>query len=226
MWNEDDEYDSQLEAAREEYESQLREQFMPELYEEFARDVLSGKDDLYGEIIERFSSKRLHSFYLANPDVAEPALRALEEARALKALHPSAALVFAATAIEVGLKTTLFKPILHGLVTDDAAAVWITQLIPREQNEKFKKVLLGILKEVGGVDLLAFQRLGRKEPIWDEIQKTRQRRHEVIHQAIQVTFAEAAQAIEIGTAVLEELFPRVIATLGLKTDVRLRIQGQ
>jgi hypothetical protein len=60
----DDFYDDQQEAAREEYESQLRQEFIPELYEEFARDLMSGKDRLYREVIEQFTSERLQSFYL------------------------------------------------------------------------------------------------------------------------------------------------------------------
>src|SRR5258708_2738739 len=159
MWNadEDDDYyaEQRYEAESEAAHDQLRGQFMPELYEEFARDVLSGKDHLYEEIIEQFTSERLQSFYLANPRVAERALCAIDEARALKALHPSAALVFAAIAIEVGLKSTLLKPILHGLVSIDSAAVLITKLVPDQHNDDFKKVVFGILKEVGGVDLLA-----------------------------------------------------------------------
>ncbi len=95
-YEEDRRWEAEQEAAAEAYESQLREQFMPELYEEFARDVRAGKHDLYGEIVEQFASERLQSFYLANPHLAEHALGALEEARTLKASHPSAALVFAA----------------------------------------------------------------------------------------------------------------------------------
>jgi len=231
MSYEDDDYygEHQYEeekAAREQYESQLREQFMPELYEEFARDVLSGKDDLYGEIIEQFTSERLQSFYLANPAVAERALCALEEARALKALHPSAALVFATIAIEAGLKTTLLKPILHGLVNIDSAAVLIARLVPAQHNEDFKKILFGILKDVGGVGLLAFKQPGWNQSLWEEILNTRKRRNEVIHGAAQVPLTEAEHAIEIASAVLEDLFPQVIAALGLKTDGRLRILGK
>jgi hypothetical protein len=101
----------------------LRKQFIPELYQEFAQDVLSGKDDLYGEIIDQFTTERLQSFYLENPNVAERALNALQEARALKILHPSAALVFAAIAIDVGLKDTLLKPILRGVVSIDSTII-------------------------------------------------------------------------------------------------------
>jgi hypothetical protein len=201
----------------------LREQFMPELYEEFARDVLSGKDDLYGEIINQFTSERLQSFYLTNPGVAERALSALEEARALKVLHPSAALVFAAIAIEVGLKTTLLRPILHGMVSIDSAAALVAGLIPDQQNDSFKKALFGILKEVGGVDLPAFKRPGSNKTLWEEIANIRSRRNEVMHAAGQVPVAEAEHAIEIASTVLEVLFPKVIAELGLKTDARLRI---
>src|SRR5216683_431359 len=100
MLDDDDIFDAQQEAAREEYEMQLREQFIPEMYEEFARDLMSGKDHLYDEVIEQFTSERLQSFYRANPSLAENALRALEEARALEPRQPAAALVFAAIAIE------------------------------------------------------------------------------------------------------------------------------
>jgi hypothetical protein len=223
MWNEDEEWEAEREAAQERYYSHLREQLMPELYEEFARDVLSGKDDLYGEIIEQFTSERLKSFYLANPAVAEHALFALEEARALKGPHPSASLVFAAISIEVGLKTTLLKPILHGLVSIDSAAVLVTRLVPDQHNDDFKKVLFGILKEVGGVDLLAFKRPSWKQSLWEEILNIRKRRNEVMHGAERVSSAEAEYALEIASAVLEDLFPQVIAALGLTIDGRLRI---
>lgn len=229
MGNEDWDYyeehrwEAEQEAAREKYESQLREQFMPELYEEFAHDVLSGKDDLYGEIVEQFASERLQSFYLTNPDLAERASRALEEARALKVQHPSAALVFAAIAVEVGLKTTLLKPILHGLVNTDSAAALIAGLVPDQHNDDFKKVLFGILKEVGGVDLLAFKRSGCNQTLWEEIRNTRTLRNQVMHGAGEVSLAEAEHAIEIASTVVEDLFPQVIAALGLETDKRLRI---
>jgi hypothetical protein len=228
MGDEDSDYyeEQRLEAEEEATQEGLREQFMPELYEEFARDVLSGKDDLYGEIIEQFTSERLQSFYLANPAIADRALWALQEARALEAQHPSAALVFAAIAIEVGLKTTLLKPILHGLVNLDSAAALIAGLVHDQHNENFKRVLFGILKEVGGVDLLAFKRPGCNQPIWEEILNTRTQRNGVMHGGGQVPRAGAEHAIQIASTVLEELFPQVIAALGLKTDGRLRIVGK
>lgn len=219
----DDDYESGYDYDDEIQLENLRKHFMPELYEEFARDLLSGKDDLYGEVIEQFTSERLQSFYLTNPSVAENARVALQEARSLADLHPAAALVFAAIAIEVGLKTTLLKPILHGMVNMDSAAAVVAGLIPDQHNDSFKKVLFGILKEVGGVDLPAFKRPGCNQTLWEEIANIRSRRNEVMHAAGHVTVTDARHAIEIASTVLEVLFPRVLAELGLKTDATLRV---
>ena len=44
-----------------------REEMIDSLYSEFAQDVLAGRDDLYGEIIERFAAERLQSYYIQHP---------------------------------------------------------------------------------------------------------------------------------------------------------------
>ncbi len=51
-----------------------REAFIESLYSDFANDVLAGRDDLYGEIVNRFTTERLQSYYIAHPDVATRAL--------------------------------------------------------------------------------------------------------------------------------------------------------
>jgi hypothetical protein len=217
--DEDYDYDHDDEVSLE----RLRKQLMPNLYEDFARDVLSGKDDLYGEIIDQFTSERLQSFYFTHRDVAERALTALQEARTLEIPHPSAALVFAAIAIEVGLKNTLLKPILHGMVSIDSAAALVAALVPDQHNDSFKKVLFGILKEAGGVDLPSFKRRGCDQTLWERIARVRTQRSQVMHKASQVTSPEARLSVEIASTVLEVLFPKVMAGLNLKTDVNLRI---
>jgi hypothetical protein len=105
------------------YDDYAREEWISSLYSDFAKDVLARHDDLYGEVINQFTSERLQSYYVENPRVIGRALWSLGEARSLLATHPSAALVLAVTAAEVGLKSGLLKPILHGLVHDDVMAV-------------------------------------------------------------------------------------------------------
>lgn len=221
----DDDYDddSQSDAEAEAAYDQMRKDLMPELYEEFAEGVLSGKDDLYGEIIEQFTSERLQSFYLSNPNVAERAIGALEEARSLRSTHLSAALVFAAIAIEVGLRKTLLIPILHGMVSIDSAATLVAALVPDQHNDSFKKALFGILKEIGNVDILNIKRTGCTQTLWDEIANVRVQRNEVIHGGNPVSSSDAERAIEVASMVVETLFPQVICALGLRTDGQLRI---
>ena len=48
------------------WEDITRNEFIDELYSDFARDVLSGRDELYGEVINQFTSERLQSFYINN----------------------------------------------------------------------------------------------------------------------------------------------------------------
>src|SRR6266478_3910695 len=93
-----------------------RDEFISELYSDFARDVLAGQDDLYGQVVDQFATERLQAYYVGHPNIAEPGLVALDEARSLLPAHPAAALVFGVAATEVGPKSAMLKPILHGVV--------------------------------------------------------------------------------------------------------------
>jgi len=72
------------------------DEYMSELYEEHKR-----------EAIEEFTFERLQSYYVASQLLAEPASNALKEARVLTPVNATAGFVFAAIAMEVGLKETL-----------------------------------------------------------------------------------------------------------------------
>src|SRR5262245_24040593 len=134
-----------------------RDNFISDLYSDFADDLLVGKDaELFYGVVDRFAAERLQSFYLDNPEVAKAALWALGEARALLGTHPSAGLVFAVTAIEVGLKTALLKPILHGLVHADFAGALIAELAT-ERHDRSKGLVFAILDEYGGIDLKTYK---------------------------------------------------------------------
>ncbi len=79
-------------AAREAYETEMAEYFDHELYEEH-----------YEEAIKEFTAERLQSYYVANPRLAKPARDSLVYAKSLMPAYPKAALVFAATAVELGI---------------------------------------------------------------------------------------------------------------------------
>ena len=198
-----------------------RDDMIDSLYSEFAQDVLAGRDDLYDEIINQFTTERLQSYYIQNPQVAVRARWALNQARSLFPGYPDASLVFAATAAEAGLKSGLLKPILHGLVHDEAMAAIIADLMPQQRNTQFRDLLFGILKNYGALDLAAFKRDGVAKTLWDEMGEVQKRRNGVVHRAESVDVTEATLAVDIAGTIVEALFPAVIGSLGLKTDGNL-----
>jgi hypothetical protein len=200
-----------------------QDEWISSLYSDFAKDVLDGRDDLYGEVINQFTSERLQSYYLKNPRLLDSALWALTEARDLLTTHPSAALVLAVAAAEVGIKSGLLKPILHGLVHDDAMAIVIAELVPERRDNQFKKLLFGILKEYGGVDLQTFKRPDSTMTLWAEIEATQKTRNRVVHGAEAATVADAENALQIASVINESLFPAVILTLGLHMDASFEV---
>src|SRR2546426_4262150 len=111
------------------------EQYMAELYEEHRKEAL-----------EEFTAERLQSFYVANPNLAMPAQQALADARTLRDVNATAALVFGAVAMELGIKTLLLKPVVHGFVHQDSAASLITDLATSHTGyRKYRRLLLQIL---------------------------------------------------------------------------------
>jgi hypothetical protein len=187
-------------------------------------------DELYREhkeqAIEEFTDERLHSFYLAHPLVAKPPSEALAEARKLAKAHTSAAQVFAAVSVEVGLKVALLKPVVHGLVHSESAAEIITDLTLRHTRfDFFHKLLSQILSEHGGVDLETYTRAGAGKTLWNEIIEVQKCRDHLLHRAETASSAQAMQAIAVAEAIVEELFPTVISHLGLHLHDGMRVCG-
>lgn len=93
-----------------------RDAYMERLFQEFYE---SEGPQIAEEAIAGFQDERLQSYFIANPMLIEPAQRQLTKARAFFSQGEyDAALVFAASALEVGLKYGLFRPIVYGLVRD------------------------------------------------------------------------------------------------------------
>jgi hypothetical protein len=199
------------------------DEFISNLHSEFAADVMVGRDDLFGHVVEKFTTERLQSYYVDHPDVVARALWASGEAKGLIAAHPEASLVFAVTSSEVTVKAGMLKPILHGLVHDEAVAAFVSELVPDQRNDKFRDLLLAILKEYGGVDLFTFKRPRASDNLWKEIQALQTKRNSIVHRADSATPEEAARAIDVADFLLNETFQTVIAKVGLHTHGPLEV---
>ncbi len=191
------------------YQEAMYEQAMEDLYAEHKEQVL-----------EEFPIEQLQSFFMANATIVEPPLYSLAEARRLLASHHTAAHVFAAVAVEVGLKMALVKPVVYCVVHSDSAANVIAELAIRNiGNRGHRTGLLQILSAFGGIDLKTFKRAGSQESLWQEIEEVKQRRDIILRRAEIASEEQAEQAIAVAAAILDDIFPSVIKQLGLPFHV-------
>jgi hypothetical protein len=178
-------------------------------------------DELYPEhreqAISDFTTECFQRFYLAHPRISESPTRLLTEARGLLPEHPSAALVFAAAAMEVALKVTVLRPLLSGFVHKESIAeIFASLLTDRGSSfDRLKRLIFPVLSECAGLDLSFFKRHGSAKPLWEEIQEVQNWRDLFLHRGDFASHIQSQTAIEVASAILETLFPLVITNLGL-----------
>lgn len=152
-----------------------REQYEAEIVQEYL-------DNFGHEVVEEFTTERLRSFYVTHPDVAEPAQEALRYAQSLMPAFSRAALIFAASSVELTLKTVLLGPIVFGLVHTEGLASLITDLtIQHAGMGRFQQILTQILDKFAGVDLRTHCRKGSARTLWQEMKEIQSARNAVIH---------------------------------------------
>lgn len=188
--------------------------YIDSLFQSFLEDH---GPEIREEAIADFTKERLQSYYRGDPDVAKASLLRLEEARALLPGHPSAALVMAGSAMEVGLKVALLKPIVFGVVHQDWVAEGIAELAIKPVGlDRFKNLLSPILAEYAGKDPLVHKRPGSSRTLWEEILEVQQNRNAVIHRAEAGTVQQAEQAVATAWEILETILPAVVDALGFR----------
>ncbi|MGJ5813688.1 hypothetical protein [Paludibaculum fermentans] len=201
--------EARMEAAREEYEAEIGAQYLREFgYELYPEH--------YAEAITEFTSERLQSYYVANPNLGLPAIEAMMEARELRTSHPRPSLVLATTALELAVKVVLLKPIVFGLVHIEGLAGFITELaIKHTGMERFRDLLAAILAQFGGVDLKTYTRPDSTRTLWVEMEHVQSKRNGAIHRGDEVQPCDAVLSIDIASTLLNVIFPQVLLRLGL-----------
>jgi len=192
------------------YDDAAYSEYLSEFYEE------QRYEEYRKEAIEEFKDERLKSYFLDNKELAQPAADALSTARALINTNVTASFLFAAIAVEVGLKTTLLKPIVYGLVHAESVAGLVTDLaVSHTVMNKYRKLLLGILQQHHGVNLDTFRRSGSHKALWEEIQEIQRVRNSIVHRAETASKENAELALGLAAEILETIFPAVVEKLGL-----------
>jgi hypothetical protein len=189
------------------------DEYMSQLYEEHK-----------AEAIEEFTAERLQSYYTDNRLLAKPAFCMFSEAQTLIDVNPTAGFVFAAIAMEVGLKEILLKPIVFGLVHVASFASLVTNLVMSHHSmDRYKDLLLQILRDHGGVDLQIYRRSSSVKTIWEEIKNVQTKRNHILHTAQKAFHEDAKLALGVASTIINELFPAVVTRMGLHLHDGYRI---
>src|SRR5690349_8487068 len=112
-----------------------------------ARDAFY--EEVGNEAIGDFTADRLKSCYDDHGAVMQPALSALHEGkRLLENGHPSPAIVFSASAVELFLKTTILQPLVYGLVHNDKMAdIIVTDTLGQTGFERYNCLLANLFRD-------------------------------------------------------------------------------
>jgi hypothetical protein len=213
FWDEEARHEAETDAQGEAYLDEIGRQWARDNAGELAKEAF---EENYQQAIDEFTSERLQSYYLKEPELAVPALNSLSYAKEL--LHPfhKAALLFAVTATELTIKNVLLKPIISGLVHTEDLATFIADLTTTHTGmSRFHKLLTGILAQYGGVELKTFKRHGSNHTLWQEISAVQEVRNAVVHGGGNSELTTTVLSISVAETLLGEIFPRILKNLGL-----------
>jgi hypothetical protein len=177
------------------------EAWQEEAYDEMVAEILASHKE---EIIDGFVSERMGSYYRNHPDLTVPAEAAIEEARNLIDVSPTASLVFSASAIEITLRDVLLKPVPFGMVHDENTGPLIADLVVG--NNQFRTLLFTILEDYG-LNVTGDKRPGSSKTLWEEISEIQKTRNNILHRGEKATHEFADTSLKIADAFLYRLYP-------------------
>jgi len=188
-----------------------------------AYDRLS--EELYPEhkaqAIIDFTYERLRSYYVQHKDLLVPAVRTYKLAESLLAAnHPSAALVFSVSAVELFLKACLLRPVVAGLVHSESVADLVVESsLSQTGFKRYEKLLAGLFKELMRVEIGTIERQGGSRPLLEEASQLQDRRNAVVHRGEEIATDEARRAFAVARAVFNEVLAPVLLELGLSVQM-------
>ena len=193
-----------------------------------ARDAMIDEiaRELYPEhkaqAIDEFTTERLQSYYIAHPEVMRPAVDAIKEGRKLQdSGHSAAAVVFFVTAIEILLKATLLKPVVHGLVhSEGLAEIIVQQALGQSGFDRYTKLLAKLFNELVGIDITTISRPSVTKSLLNECTAQQTLRNKIIHQGATATADQADNARLVAVAVYELVVKPMLDRVGLQAVAR------
>jgi len=185
-----------------------------EMYDQIGRELYP---EHKAQAIGEFTAERLRSFYVANPGVMRPAVDAIQEGKRLaQSQHNAAAVVFFVTAVEILLKATLLKPVVHGLVHSEGLAnIIVEQALGQPGFDRYSNLLAQLFSELAGMDIRAIKREETNEKLLAECTALQKLRNQIIHQGATCEPARATHALSVSVAVYNLVVQPMLFKLGL-----------
>jgi len=169
------------------------------------------------QAIGEFTLERLQSFYLDNPEILFPGFDKLRESEVLLELVPPASYVFSTIAIELFLKSSLLRPVVHGLIHNEALAEIVVELLlARGGFERYKKLMSRLFEELADIDIAALKRPNSKITLLDEASEIQKLRNGIIHRGESVTVEQAKIALKVATAIFLQVVEKMLFAIDLK----------
>ena len=194
-----------------------------EAYERLAEELYPHQAK---QAIREFTSGRLQSYYLSNPEITRPGFRVQAEARALlKHGHHSASLVFAASAAEQFLRVALLRPVVYGLIhLQPLADLVVEAALAQTGYVRYTKLLAGLFRELTLVEITSIKRPGRAIPLLTEASSLQARRNEVVHRGDAVPASEATTAVAISACIFLHVLTPALSALDLQVHEGLVVK--
>ena len=180
------------------------------------------------QAIIEFTTERLQSYYVENSWVMRPAVDAIQEGNRLQENgHSGAAVVYFVTAIELLLKATLLKPVVHGIVISAVLAeAFVQHLLSQPGFDRYSKLLAKLFEEIVEIDINSVRRQDAQKPLLLECTDNQALRNKIIHQGASAAPEQAENARLVAVAVYELIVCPMLSHLDLivvdKGEILLR----
>lgn len=182
-------------------------------------------DDALDRLTERISDEAVAQF---KGERAESALRnvspavlrvreVIAEANRVRAVSPSATVLFAATAVEISLKKLILEPFIAGLIHNEDAAPLITAaLVGNHALQRARQLAVELLKVAAGFNLEAHIRQGETLPFLSEAKALASQRDAIAHRGEMATDKNAEHALVLADEMLNGVFAKLLWAFDLR----------
>ena len=173
-----------------------RDAAMDEAYERLSEEMYP---EHRTQAIIEFTYERLRSYYLVHKDLLVSAARTYKTAESLLAANqPAAALVFAASAVELFLKGCLLRPVVAGLVHSESVANLVVEsALSQTGFKRYEKLLAGLFKELTQLEIAVLRRPSASKALLEEASGLQDRRNAVVHRGAKSSSSEATESVAV-----------------------------